>query len=66
MIIVSGDSMKNAGIEHGDRLHVYADVTVSDGDINQWTLTILQRFRLITQHINHCFHINIRFTYWFT
>lgn len=26
MIIVSGDSMKNAGIDHGDRLHVYADV----------------------------------------
>ena len=33
MITVDGDSMINAGIEHGDRLHVRTDVTISDGDI---------------------------------
>lgn len=33
MITVDGDSMINAGIEHGDRLHVRTSVTIADGDI---------------------------------
>ena len=33
MVTVDGDSMTGAGIEHGDRLHVRTDVTISDGDI---------------------------------
>jgi hypothetical protein len=33
MITVVGDSMKDAGIDHGDKLHVRTDVTIADGDI---------------------------------